>query len=505
MKKLAVLCLCVLSFSACKVNKKQQSDSNAISKPNIIVVYLDDLGYGDVSAYGAKELITPNFDRIAKNGIRFTNGYASSPTCTPSRYALLSGQYPFRKQKAKILKGNAPLLFDIDKQTLPSMLHDAGYFTGVIGKWHLGLGNEAMDWNGEISPGPRAIGFDYSYIMASTNDRVPSVYVQNEAVVNLDPKDPIAVSYKENFEGQVTGKTHPELLKMHPSHGHNKTIHNGISRIGYMKGGNSARFIDEDMSDDFLKETLAFVDTHKDEPFFLFYSLHQPHVPRVPHPRFAGTSGLGPRGDVILEADWAVGQLLDKLKALSLDKNTIIVFSSDNGPVLDDGYHDDAVEKNGDHTPKGGLRGGKYSLFEAGSHVPFMVSWPDTVKPGVSDALVCQMDLLASFAGMLNQPLELTDSENILDALLGKSNQGRESLILGQNGLTTYRKGNWAFIPPHKGWKLNKQVNIETGRDKNMQLFDLSADRGQLKNVAKDHPELIETFSAEIEAIVNKK
>ena len=272
-----------------------------------------------------------------------------------------------------------------------------------------------------------------------------------------------------------------------------------------MKGGNSARFIDEDMSDDFLKETLAFVDTHKDEPFFLFYSLHQPHVPRVPHPRFAGTSGLGPRGDVILEADWAVGQLLDKLEALNLDKNTIIVFSSDNGPVLDDGYHDDAVEKNGDHTPKGGLRGGKYSLFEAGSHVPFMVSWPGTIEPGVSNALVCQMDLLASFAGMLNQPLEPTDSENVLDALTGKSNKGRESLILGQNGLTTYRKGNWAFIPPHKGWKLNKQVNIETGRDKNIQLFDLSADRGQLKNVAKDHPELVEAFTAEIEAIVNKK
>ena len=192
-----------------------------------------------------------------------------------------------------------------------------------------------------------------------------------------------------------------------------------------MKGGKSALFIDEDMNDDFLKESVKFVNDHKDAPFFLFYSLHQPHVPRIPHPRFVGKSGLGPRGDVILEADWAVGQFLDELDKLGLSENTIIVFSSDNGPVLDDGYHDEAETKIGKHTPKGGLRGGKYSLFDAGTHVPFMVRWPAKIKPGISEALVCQVDLTASFAHLVGQKNTTPDSQNILDALIGKSTQGR--------------------------------------------------------------------------------
>jgi len=392
-----------------------------------------------------------------------------------------------------VLPGNAPLLFELGKQTLPSMLHDAGYFTGVVGKWHLGLGDENMDWNKDVKPGPREIGFDYSYVMASTNDRVPSVYVKNHKIDGLDPTDPIEVSYRKNFDGEPTGKENPELLKVHSSQGHDHSIHNGIGRIGYMQGGKSALFIDEDMSDDFLKESVKFVNQHKDEPFFLFYSLHQPHVPRVPHPRFAGKSGLGPRGDVILEADWAVGQFLDALEKLGLTENTIIVFSSDNGPVLDDGYQDDAVLEIGKHTPKGGLRGGKYSLFDAGTHVPFMVRWPAKIKPSVSDALVCQIDLTASFASLVGQTNSTPDSENILDALTGSSKKGRENLILGQSGITAYRKGDFVLIPPHKGSKLvNELVNIETGRDLNMQLYNLKEDRSQQNNLAEKYPEMVE-------------
>lgn len=496
MKKTILFLVSIFALLACKQEEKQ------LKPPNVIVIYADDLGYGDVSSYGSTELLTPNFDRIANEGIRFTNGYATSPTCTPSRFALLSGIYPFRKNRAHVLPGNAPLLFDLGKQTLPSMLRDAGYFTGVIGKWHLGLGDENMDWNKEVAPGPNEIGFDYSYVMASTNDRVPSVYVQNHNIVGLDPNDPIYVNYRENFEGEPTGKEHPELLKIHPSHGHDMSIHNGISRIGYMKGGKSALFIDEDMNDDFLRESLKFVNDHKDEPFFLFYALHQPHVPRVPHPRFAGKSGLGPRGDVILEADWSVGQLLDELDKLGLAENTIIVFSSDNGPVLDDGYQDDAVTKIGNHTPRGGLRGGKYSLFDAGTRVPFMLRWPAKVKPAVSDALVCQIDLTASLAALVGQQNQTPDSKNILDALIGQSKIGRESLILGQSDITAYRKGDYVLIPPHKGSKMtNKWVNIETGRDTLIQLYNLKTDKSQQSNLAEEHPEMVQTLIQEIEQI----
>lgn len=490
----------ILVAIGCKPGKKDElASAKEPMLPNIVIIYADDLGFGDLSSYGATELLTPNMDRIAVEGIKFTNGYATSPTCTPSRFSLLAGTYPFRQKKAQVLPGNAPLLFDLGKQTLPSMLKGAGYTTGVVGKWHLGLGGEQLNWNGDIKPGPLEIGFDYAYIMASTNDRVPSVYVENHKVVGLAQDDPLEVSYNKNFDGEPTGKEHPELLKMHPSHGHDMSIHNGISRIGFMKGGKSALFIDEDMNDDFLRESLKYVTDNKDRPFFLFYSLHQPHVPRVPHPRFVGKSGLGPRGDVILEADWSVGQLLDKLDELDLAENTIVIFTSDNGPVLDDGYHDDAVIKNGSHTPAGPLRGGKYSLFDAGTHVPFMVRWKGTIEPGISDALVSQMDFTASFAALTGQEHTTRDSQDILDAFLGKSNKGRESIILGQNDIFTFRQGDWVLIPPHKGAKRIDQVNIETGRNLEYQLYNLKVDPGQRNNLATSHPDKLEAMKAAFE------
>ena len=491
----------LISISSCK---EIENIKNQERKPNIIIIYADDLGIGDVSSYGSTELITPNIDRIANEGIKFTNGYATSPTCTPSRYSILSGIYPFRKKGAQILPGNAPLLFDLGEQTLPSMLGDAGYFTGVIGKWHLGLGDENLDWNEEVSPGPLEIGFDYSYVMASTNDRVPSVYVKNHNIVNLDPNDPIEVSYKNNFEGEPTGKENPEMLKLHPSHGHDMSIHNGISRIGFMRGGKDALFIDEDMADDFLLEAKNYITDHQNESFFLFYSLHQPHVPRVPHPRFKGSSGLGPRGDVIVEADWDVGQLLDHLDLLGLSESTIVIFSSDNGPVLDDGYIDEAVTKIGKHTPSGSLRGGKYSLFDAGTHVPFMIRWKGTIEPGISDALVCQIDFTASFAALAEQENKTIDSENILDAFLGRSDVGRGNLILGQNNITAFRQGDWVLIPPHKGPKIFGYVNIESGRDSIYQLYNIKDDVGQKNNLASEIPDKVKEMEKELKRIKSK-
>ncbi|MCG8389538.1 MAG: arylsulfatase [Cytophagales bacterium] len=495
-----VVLLIIIGCGASSENKGK----NPTTHPNVIVIYMDDLGYGDVSSYGATELETPNIDKLAGGGVRFTHGYASSATCTPSRYALLTGTYPWRNKRAKILPGTAPLLIDTTQLTLPKMLKEQGYHTGIVGKWHLGLGMGDIDWNSHIAPGPNEVGFDYSLIMAATQDRVPTVYIENGKVVNLDPEDPIEVNYKENFPGEPTGMDNPELLKMRWEHGHYNSIVNGISRIGYMRGGNSAQWIDEDMADYFLQKAQQYVKEHKNEPFFLYYALQQPHVPRTPHPRFVGKSGMGPRGDVILEADWCVGELVNTLEKEGVLDNTLIIFSSDNGPVLNDGYYDDAVEKLGDHTPAGPLRGGKYSLFEAGTRVPFITYWKGRIKPGTSDALVCQLDVLASLAHLTGSAAKSRDSKNLLDVLLGESSKGRDELVLEANTRTAFRKGDWVMIPPYKGPAKNENVNIELGNSESYQLYNLKEDIGQQDNLAETHKEKLNEMVSSFEKTMKK-
>ena len=477
-------------------SKKTNEPIQQQKLPNIIVIYTDDLGYGDIAANGATELSTPNIDKLANGGMRFTNGYASSATCTPSRYALLTGIYPWRNKDARILPGTAPLIIDTSQMTLPKMLKTKGYHTGIVGKWHLGLGTGIVDWNQLVSPGPNEVGFDFSHIMAATQDRVPTVYIENGNVVGLDPKDPIEVDYHKNYEGQPTGKDNPELTKMKWHHGHNNTIVNGIPRIGFMKGGEKAKWKDEDMADHFLKGAQEYVTKHKKEPFFLYYAMQQPHVPRTPHPRFVGKSGMGPRGDVIMEADWCIGEFIKTLEKEGLLENTLIVFSSDNGPVLNDGYYDDAVEKLGKHQPAGELRGGKYSLFDAGTHVPFITYWKGTIKPGVSNALVCQMDLLSSLSKLVGSDISTKDSENVLEALLGKSDKGRAELVLEASAKTALRKGDWIMIPPYNGPALKMEVNIELGNSNEYQLYNLKTDAGQKTNVAKSNPKVLEEMKA---------
>jgi len=284
---MSLLCTCDRAQDS---QASEASDDQKADKPNVVFIYLDDLGYGDVSAYGQTTLNTPNIDALANGGIRFTNGYASSATCTPSRYALLTGMYPWRNKSAKILPGTAPLIIDTAQMTVPKMFSGAGYHTGVVGKWHLGLGTGNVNWNQQVSPGPNEVGFDHSYIMAATQDRVPTVYLKNGLVEGLDPEDPIEIDYDKNFPGQPTGKDNPEMLTMRWHHGHNSSIVNGIPRIGFMKGGEKAKWSDVDMADHFLERAQAYVKEHKDGPFFLYYALQQPHVPRTPHPRFVGKS-----------------------------------------------------------------------------------------------------------------------------------------------------------------------------------------------------------------------
>ncbi|NGF55061.1 arylsulfatase [Parapedobacter sp. SGR-10] len=496
---LAFFLLLILCNTAYSHVSKEQKKSN---RPNIVIIYLDDLGYGDVSAYGATALKTPHIDLLAKNGIRFTNGRSTSSTCTPSRYAMLTGMYPWRNKEAKILPGDAPLLIDTQQQTLPKILKQADYHTGIVGKWHLGLGKGKIDWNKHIRPGPNEVGFDYSFIMAATQDRVPTVLIENGNVVGLEADDPIEVDYTKNFEGEPTGLNNPELMRIKYHHGHNNSITNGIPRIGFMKGGTKAKWIDEDLADVFLNKAQEYVRQHKNKPFFLYYAMHQPHVPRTPHKRFEGMSGLGPRGDVILEADWCIGEFMKTLEEEGLIENTLIIFSSDNGPVLNDGYYDDAVERLGDHKPWGPFRGGKTSLYEAGTRVPFIVQWKQTIKPGVSDALICQMDLMTSLGKMLNITHEQTDSQNILNALLGKSEKGRNELILESLTKTALLQGDWVMIPPYDGPAVTKTTNIERGNSPEYQLYNIKNDIGQQNNLAKTHPDILKKMIDRHRALV---
>ncbi len=470
-----------------------QREKSAPKTPNVIVILADDLGYGDISFYGSKTIDTPNIDSLAHGGVAFTNAYASSSTSTPSRYAMLTGMYPWRDD-IKILPGDAPLVIPTNIPTLPKKMREAGYSTGAIGKWHLGMGEGKVDWNDTIRPGAREVGFDYSCLIAATNDRVPTVFVENGGVVGLDPEDPIYVDYEKNFEGEPSAIDNPEMIRMPFAHGHNNAIVNGIPRIGYMKGGHAARWVDEDMADYFVDCTKKFLQENKDRPFFLYYGLHEPHVPRVPNQRFAGLSGMGPRGDAILEADWCVGQLVAELKRLDLLDNTIIIFTSDNGPVLNDGYKDMAVELAGDHQPAGGLRGGKYSLYDGGTHIPMCIYWKGHIDPAVSDALVCQMDLFASLGELAGYSIpDSLDSRAMLPVFLGRSDEGRDAIVIENQGKLGLRAGKYAFMPPYAGPLTNLTGN-ELGNLDDYGIFDLEADPAQRHNIAGSNPQLLDSL-----------
>ncbi|WP_114937648.1 sulfatase family protein [Mucilaginibacter endophyticus] len=489
-----------------------QGRSNHATQANVIYIYADDLGYGDLSCYSKTGIHTPNLDKLAASGIRFTNAHATSATCTPSRYALMTGKYPWRRTGTAILPGDAALIIPTDKTTLPNLFKKAGYKTAIVGKWHLGLGEAVdKDWNGEVKPGPNEVGFDYSFIFPATADRVPTVFLENHRVLALEANDPISVDYSKKIGNDPTGEEHPELLKVKssPGQGHNQTIVNGIGRIGYMSGGKLARWTDEELSSTFLAKAEGFIEDQHKVPFFLYFALTEPHVPRMPATRFKGKSGRGLRGDAILQLDWAVGEIMKQLKYLGLEKNTLIVFSSDNGPVLDDGYQDEAEEKFKGNPPAGPLRGGKYSVLEGGTRVPFLVSWPGKIKPQVSSAMVSQIDLIASFSKLIGQPIpagEASDSENVLDALLGQNKNGRSVLVeQGMGNTIAIVKDGWKYIPLNNGEAVMRLVNIETGNLASPQLYNLNEDIGEQTNLAARYPDKVKELALLLNTIQGKQ
>lgn len=480
-------------------------------KPNVVLIYTDDVGYGDISAMGG-EIPTPNIDLLFKQGLTFTNAYSSSATCTPSRYSLLTGEYAWRAAGRGVAPGNASALIEDGRETLATIFQKSDYQTTVIGKWHLGLGGpEGPDWNGEIKPGPLEIGFDEAFLIPATGDRVPTVFVKDRNVVNLDPKDPIQVSYKGKIGNWPTGKENPEQLTTMYSHGHDQTITNGISRIGYMTGGKSALWRDEDISDILVEKALSFMEENTGSPFFMYFSTHDIHVPRIAHERWQGKSGFGPRGDVLLQLDEAVGELLKKIKDLGIEENTIVIFTSDNGPVLDDGYIDLAEEMIGAHKAAGPLRGGKYSAFEAGTRIPFAVFGAGIPVGKNQNALFSQVDLLASFAKFLGVNRDTSssiDSEDHWEVLVGESNKSRSGLIQGavQGVLSYVSAEGFKYIPPSNGEAMIPWgPKIESGFSAKPQLYDLNKDPNESTNLAERMPAKLSELVLEWKSIISKE
>lgn len=484
-------------------------------RPNVVLIYADDIGYGDLGSYGATRVSTPYLDTLAQQGVRFTDAYASSSTCTPSRYSLLTGRYAFRKEGASVLPGDAPMLIDTSRTTLATLLQEAGYATGIVGKWHLGLGTGAVDWNERIAPGPLELGFDRSFIMPSTNDRVPTVYVKGHSVHNLSEEEdaPLRVSYDEKIGDLPTGGSHPERLRYPADSQHSGTIVDSISRIGWMSGGQSAWWEDAQIAPTFTRRAQAFIEDHQERPFFLYLPLRNVHVPRWPHARFRGESEAGLRGDAIEEADRVVGEVLSTLRSLNLKEETLVIFTSDNGPVYNDGYEDGAIPDASGHVANGPLRGGKYQSFEGGTRVPFIVRWPGTAAAGTtSSAIISQVDLLATLAEVVGAPLPDgagPDSRALPKVLTGQSEDGRSYVVQQGTGKLALRREQWKYVPSgsYPDWAFAKhnapESPIATPKPPADQalLFNLAKDPGESENVIDTHPEVARKMAVLLDSL----
>jgi arylsulfatase A-like enzyme len=422
-------------------------------------------------------------------------------------------------------------LIQPEQATIASVMKNAGYATGLVGKWHVGLGDGKIDWNGEIRPGPCELGFDEAFFFAATADRVPTVFIHNHRVVGLDPKDPIQVSYESKIGTEPTGKEDPELLKQKLSEGHDGTIVDGISRIGFMTGGAAARWKDEEMAQTFTDQACSFIERQRHQPFFLYFAPSDIHVPRAPAARFAGKSECGVRCDVISQLDWSVERVLDTLKRLGLEEDTLVIFTSDNGPVVNDGYDDGSDRALDGHRPAGNLRGGKYSIYEGGTREPFLVNWPGHIPAGVNPALVSQLDILRSVAVIAHADVpsgEAMDSEDVSHAFLGKSRIGR-SVLVEEALFLAIRDARWKLIDrslrPGKAQPVEVSLPATTGpaaarRERQLQLhdpwssdfpaaaielYDLVNDPGEKKNVAEQNPAVVKRLRAQLMQIRSRQ
>ncbi len=477
----------------------------AVKPKAIVLFYADDLGYGDTSVYGQRKVPTPNLEQLVREGCLFRDAHSATPICTPSRYSLLTGRYAFRRPGTRILDGDAKLILPVEgsgesEVTLPVLMKRAGYRTAAIGKWHLGLGagEGAIDWNGEIKPSPREVGFDRSFVMAATADRVPCVFVEDGRVVWLEAEDPIEVSYdnvERKWPDEITARTNPKLLKAwgRPSdRQHDKTIVDGISRIGHMRGGQSAMWKDQELADRITTEAENFIRESSGAPIFLYFATNDIHVPRDPAPKFRGKSGLGIRGDATIQMDDSLGRIRKALRENGYG-DTLFVFTSDNGPRVSDGYEDGAREAWADENPSAPYSGGKYTVFEGGTRVPMIVAWPGQVAPGTeSFALLSQTDFARSLAKIAEVEVPsgaCGDSQELSYVLLGQSGDGRESLVEQPAwGAWGYRKGAWKLID-----------------SATPQLYFLDSDPAERNNLALERPDKLQELQRELHALIESR
>ena len=404
--------------------------------------------------------------------------------------------------------------------SLPKILQDWGYHTVLVGKWHLGIGNgqDPVDWNGHVGPGPLEVGFDHAFYIPATVDRVPCVFIENHKVFRHDPNDPIEVSYRHSLGDDPVARNHPELLKYTADEQHSDVIVNGIGRIGFMSGGHKARWVDEDITDVLAKQAREAIIERRDNPLFLLLGAHDPHKPHLSHSRFLGKSQCGRRGDSIVQFDWLVGQVLDALRDSGMEHDTFVFVTSDNGPAIYDGYNDGALETLGTHRPAGPLRGLKYSVYEGGCRVPGIVCWPGMIEPGKSEALISLLDLYATIplvAGVDQLPKDAeSDAIDFSEVLFGKVSQShRKFLVLqGIGSAKSIVSRQWKYIPsthtrhtsqhgPAHG-KATRWADVPIYETS---LYDLNSDVGEQENVIERYPGVAQTMRSELDGIISQE
>jgi len=476
----------------------QQAANVRAGRVNVVLINADDVGYGDVGCYGATKIATPNIDRLAEQGRRFTDAHSASAVCTPSRYALLTGQYPFRKKLFRPVFLRSPCVIDAKRLTIGRLMQRAGYATACIGKWHLGISDKRpTDWNKPLKPGPLEFGFDYYFGIPVVSSHPPFVYVENHGVVGYDPKDPFV--YGKRAETRLFREKF------------------GINAIGGAKAAH-ARYDDELVGTTLTKKAVGWIDEHKDGPFFLYLATTNIHHPFTPAKRFKGTSGCGMYGDFMQELDWIVGQVLAALERNKLVDNTLVIFTSDNGGMLNMGGQE---AWRAGHRLNGDLLGFKFDAWEGGHRIPFIARWPGHIPAGTtSDQLICNVDMLATLAAVTDQELadeDGPDSFNVLPALTGTPDKPiRDHLVIGPVSAKhlALRKDNWVYIGAQGGGgftgkkigahtlggpaaqKLTHLVNSDIKDGKLLpdappaQLYDLASDVSEHTNLYRERPEI---------------
>ncbi|NQZ59262.1 MAG: sulfatase-like hydrolase/transferase [Lentisphaeraceae bacterium] len=450
------------------------------AKPNIVIIYADDMGYGDMSCQNPEaKLTTPNLDQLASEGMRFTDGHSSSGICTPSRYALLTGNYHWRRMHG-IANAFGSSVFKDNELTLARMLKAQGYRTACIGKWHLGWDWDAIkkpgskgyqasdfDWSKAVPDGPVDQGFDY-YFGDGTINFPPYAFFENDRVTEA-PTEMLDLGDMKTGEGNWEFRQGPMVKGWNP--------YNVLPTLS--------------------KKSVAFINKQKaDQPFFLYFALPSPHAPIIPNKEFQGKTQAGAYGDFIFQSDWIAGQILQALKAKGLDKNTLVIFTADNGP---EHYAYDRVSAT-NHKSTGPLRGLKRDIFEGGHRVPFIIKWPGIVEAGsVSNETVSQVDIMATLASItkFQLPNEASvDSYNLLNVLKGQQKTPLRVATVQNTFKDKYaiRQGKWVYMNTKKGAKkepkdLKEYASIKTNTPG--LLYDLSNDLGQKNNLHDKYPEVV--------------